>query len=102
MTSLKMPPKQLSQKIMEDTKEQYRFYIFTRLELRDSLKKIHKDLQAVYGANCVSYSTMYKWIQAFQSENSAVKFSGSRKSCIDFQNFQNNIQIISKYYFFTR
>ena len=73
MTSLKKYTKQLSLKNMEGTKEQYRFYIFTRLKLGDKPKKIHDDLQAVYGANCVPYSTMYKWIQAFQAEESSIK-----------------------------
>ena len=73
MTSLKKSSKQLSLKIMDGTKEQYRFYIFTRLQLGDSIKKIHDDLQAVYGTNCVPYSTMYKWIQAFRSEQSSSK-----------------------------
>ena len=37
---------------MEGTKEQYRFYIFTRLKLGDKPKKIHDNLQAVYGISC--------------------------------------------------
>ena len=73
MTSLKKSPKRLSLKIMEGTKEQYRFYIFTRLQLGDSIKKIHDDLHAVYGINCVPYSTMCRWIQAFRSEQSSSK-----------------------------
>ena len=73
MTSLKKYTKQLSLRNMEGTKEQYRFYIFTRLKLEDKPKKIHDDLQAVYGANCVPYSTMYKWNKAFQAEESSIK-----------------------------
>ena len=73
MTSLKKYTKQLSLKTMEGTKEQYHFYIFKRLKLGDKPKKIHDDLQAVYGANGVPYSTVYKWIQAFQAEESNIK-----------------------------
>ena len=57
---------------MEGTKEQYRFYIFTRLKLGDKPKKIHDNLQAVYGTSCVPHNTMYKWFQAFRSEDSSI------------------------------
>lgn len=72
MTSSEKYTKRLSLKTMEGTKEQFRFYTFTGLKLGDKPKKIHDDLQAVYGVNCVPYSTMYKWIQAFQAEDSNI------------------------------
>lgn len=56
---------------MEGTKEQYRFYVITRLQLGDKAKKIHNDLEAVYGANCVTLCTIYRWIQAFQAGESS-------------------------------
>ena len=48
-----------------------------RLQLRDSKKKIHGDLQAVYGTNCEPYSTIFNWIQAFRSEESSSKLDTS-------------------------
>lgn len=40
--------KKVSKKIMDGTKEQYGFYAWTRVQL-DNRRKIHEDLQAVYG-----------------------------------------------------
>ena len=73
MTSLKKSSKRVSLKIMESSKEQYLFYIFTRLQLGDGIKETLDDLQAVYGINCVPYSTVCRWIQAFRSEQSSSK-----------------------------
>ena len=89
MTSLKKSTKQLCLKNMEVTKEQYFFYIFTRLKLGNKPKKIHDYLHAVYGANCVPHSTMYKWIRAIQAEKLTIKSGMGQARFFPARNEQN-------------
>ena len=48
---------------MHVNNEQFRFYTFTRLQLGEDCRKIHADLQAVYGTDCVSYRTVCRWVK---------------------------------------
>ena len=48
---------------MHVSNEQFRFYTFTRLQLGEDCRKIHADLQAVYGTDCVSYRTVCRWVK---------------------------------------
>ena len=42
---------------MDVTRENQRFYVLTRLQLGDELKKIHSDLVIVYADLAVPYNT---------------------------------------------
>ena len=77
------------------SREQYRFYIFTRLKLGDSAKKIHGDLQAVHGTKCVPYSSMYKWIQATRAEEYPSMSGDVKEPHFPARNEQN-IALVSK------
>ena len=48
---------------MHVNSEQFRFYTSTRLQLGEDCRKIHADLQAVYGTDCVSYRTVCRWVK---------------------------------------
>ena len=51
---------------MDVTRENQRFYIFTRLQLGDELKKIHSDLFSVYADLAVPYNTCSRWVREFK------------------------------------
>ncbi|GFR80214.1 transposase [Elysia marginata] len=50
---------------MEFTKENMRFYIFTRYQLDESPKLIHETLQTVCGECACSYQTVCGWVKEF-------------------------------------
>ena len=58
---------------MDPEKEQFRLYIFTRWKLGDAPTKIFADLQVVYGANCLSYRTICRWVDRFREGQEDVK-----------------------------
>jgi transposase len=47
-------------------KKTQRFYVFTRLQLGDELKKIHDDLFGVYADLAVPYNTCARWVRQFK------------------------------------
>ena len=51
---------------MDVSRENQKFYIFTRLQLGDGLQKIHEDLFAVYSDLAVPYNTCARWIREFK------------------------------------
>ena len=51
---------------MDVTRENQRFYVFTRLQLGDELKKIHSDLFIVYADLAVPYNTCSRWVREFK------------------------------------
>ena len=51
---------------MDVSRENQKFYIFTRLQLGDRLQKIHEDLFAVYSDLAVPYNTCARWIREFK------------------------------------
>ena len=50
---------------MDPKAEQFRFYVFTRAKLGADRMKTHADLTDEYGANCISYRTVCRWIEGF-------------------------------------
>ena len=51
---------------MDVSRENQRFYVFTRLHLGDELKKIHDDLYKVYVDLAVPYNTCSRWVREFK------------------------------------
>ena len=51
---------------MDVSRENQKFYIFTRLQLGDGLQKIYEDLFAVYSDLVVPYNTCARWIREFK------------------------------------
>ena len=51
---------------MDVSRENQKFYIFTRLHLGDGLQKIYEDLFAVYSDLVVPYNTCARWIREFK------------------------------------
>ena len=51
---------------MDVSRENQRFYVFTRLQLGDELKKIHDDLYSVYADQAVPYNTCARWVREFK------------------------------------
>ena len=51
---------------MDVSRENQRFYVFTRLQLGDELKKIHYDLFSVYADCAVPYNTCSRWVREFK------------------------------------
>ena len=51
---------------MDVSRENQRFYIFTRLQLGEELKKIHDDLYTVYKESAVPYNTCSRWVREFK------------------------------------
>lgn len=47
--------------------DQWRFYIFVRLQLGESATKIHADLVQAIGSQAPSYRTVARWIESFNA-----------------------------------
>jgi len=52
---------------MDPSKENIRFYIFTRMKLGFKAKQIHEELVSVYGDSCPSFDTVARWIRHFSA-----------------------------------
>ena len=81
--------KQLSLKKMAATNEQFRFYTFTKLQLGDDCKKIHANLQAVYGTDCVSYRTVCKWVEQLGAGRAPSDWGNRAERVLPARNEQN-------------
>lgn len=45
--------------------EKCRFYAYTRWSVGDTASEIHRDIQRVWGDNCIAYSTITSWLRIF-------------------------------------
>ena len=81
--------KQLSLKKMDVANEQFRFYTFTRLQLGDYCNKIHADLQAVFGTDCVSYRTVCRWVEQLGAGRAPSDWGNRAERVLPARNEQN-------------
>ena len=58
---------------MEPSKENFRFYIFTRMKLGYKAKEIHEELNKVFGDVSPSFDTVAWWIRYFDEGGESVK-----------------------------
>lgn len=58
---------------MEASKENFRFYIFTRMKLGYKAKDIHSELSKVFGDASPSFDTVARWIRQFADGRESVE-----------------------------
>ena len=58
---------------MEPSKENFRFYIFTRMKLGMKATEIHGELKSVYGDSSPSFDTVARWIRYFAEGRDSVE-----------------------------